>query len=227
MIRTPPDRRAPLALLLAALALAAALSACGIPGDDGPRAISADQIDPDLLQGTTPTTQASSASTQSQTVFLVDGAGSSSQDDQFLRAVDIEVSTDENGEVSPQALVEALIATKPVAVAPDHPNYTNALPSALTVNSAFVDSDGYLHLDVDKETWQTLQNQNLYLAVAQIVFTTSYRNPQITGVLFSVDGATTPVPVENGTVEAGDAVTFATDFPTFTAQQSPSSSEGA
>ena len=212
MTTTRALRTGAAAVALAGLLLT--LVGCGIPSDSSPRDISGTL--PAALQQA-PTSTPPSPSTRKVNLYFVQDTNGSADGGEILVPVATAVETDAEGLISPQKLVEALIGTRqpsPGTV----PQLSNKLPADTTVLSADVDADGILHLDLS--SLGNLQGTPLYLAIAQIVFTVTER-PDVSGVIFSIEGTETAVPVQNGTQDAGQSVSRS-DFPTFLNALQPS-----
>lgn len=192
-----------------------ALVGCGIPADSSPRDIGLDKLPSALKEAPTSTPQ--STTTRKVNLYFVQDTNGNADGGEILVPVATSVETDAQGAISPQTLVETLIGTRqpsPSTV----PQLSNKLPADTTVLSATVDQDGILHLDLS--SLGNLQGTPLYLAVAQIVFTVTER-PDISGVVFSIDGTEQAVPYENGTQDAGKPVDRSY-YPTFKEKLQPS-----
>jgi spore germination protein GerM len=207
--RGRPWVRAMLTGVSVAVAGALTVAGCGIATEETPREIPTDAI-PESLRGvTTPTTSVASepGSARIETVYLVRSGRAGGAD--ALEPVAVEVAESGSPEDLPRRVIDALVAARPDAL--DRPDLLNAVPPDTQVRRAELGPDGVLDLDLtDLDTVEgTLQR----LAVAQLVFTlTQLVEPRVDAVRFSVDGQPVAVPVERGTVPAGEPVTRADDL---------------
>lgn len=203
-----------MAAVVTVAAVIGGATACGIPADDEPRAIPVEAL-PSNLSGRQPTTTTTvdGASAQQETIYLVrtgttlDGSGES------LEPVVISLRNPEPDQL-PRLVIERLIATKPDEAGLS--GLTNPVPTDTKVLEAKVDA-GVLDLDLSASL-ANVESALQRLALAQIVFTaTDITSLSISSVRFRIDGQPVAVPVEVGTVPAGQPVSR-TDYPRLKAQ---------
>lgn len=167
------------------LAVAGLALACGVPEDDAPQELSADDVPFGLLT-TAPTT----------TTTPVDLPPSRSADLYFVNSEDlIEPIEREVDDRTPETIIQTLLDTD-----------TAGLPSGLTSNippdTELVDltiDDNVVTLDLT-EQFTTVEGERFIAAVAQLVFTAT----DITAidlVSFRVDGDPIPVSDEDGAAQ--------------------------
>lgn len=174
---------------LAVLALVA-LVGCGVPDDDAPRAVSAEEIPEALVAGATTTTMVG-VGVQGDLYFL------ETQDDQNVLRLE-QVTVDNN---EPQAALEALVATVPEEL-PE--GVLTLIPPGTSVLSTELD-DGILTVDLSAE-FESVSGEPRIQAVAQLVFTAMRIPGPVDGVLFTVEGEQTSVPDADGADIDGPAV---------------------
>jgi spore germination protein GerM len=174
---------------LAVLALVA-LVGCGVPDDDAPRAVSAEEIPEALVAGATTTTMVA-VGVQGDLYFL------ETQDDQNVLRLE-QVTVDNN---EPQAALEALVATVPEEL-PE--GVLTLIPPGTSVLSTELD-DGVLTIDLSAD-FESVSGEPRIQAVAQLVFTAIRMPGPVDGVLFTVEGEQTTVPDADGADIDGPAV---------------------
>ncbi|MEJ5253798.1 MAG: GerMN domain-containing protein [Acidimicrobiales bacterium] len=205
-----PVRRA----VALAVAVLAGATTCGIPSDDEPRAIPVEAL-PSNLSGRQPTTTTTldGASAQQETIFLVRTGSASDGTAESLEPVAVSLRNPEPEQL-PRLVIERLIATKPEEVG--RPGLTNPVPTDTRVLDAKVEA-GVLDLDLSSSL-ANIESALQRLALAQIVFTaTDITSLSISSVRFRIDGQPVAVPVEVGTVPAGQPVSR-NDYPRLKAQ---------
>lgn len=176
-------RRLRLALALA-VGLVVFVVACGVPEDDSPQELTADQVPFGLLT-TAPTTTTTPAnlppSREAQLYFL------NSED--LLEPLSREVD-----DRSAQTVMQTLLATDTAGLPA---TYSSNIPPDTVLLDAVIESDGQNDvLTVDlSEQFTTIEGERFTAAVAQIVFTASDLE-DVDAVGFRVDGE--PIPVPNG-----------------------------
>lgn len=190
-----------------------AVTACGIPSDDEPRAIPSAAV-PEQVHEPRGTSTSSSVvipgTAQRETIFLVGGSETSA------RLTPVEVNIEGTGDPAqlPRRVVERLIETRPEAVGRQG-EATNELPSDVRVIDAVMQSDGVL--DLNLSGLAGVEGERLKLAMAQIVFTAT-ELPGITGVRFAIDGEPANVQIQSGSALPGTPVSQA-DYPELDPQQ--------
>jgi spore germination protein GerM len=175
-------RRLALALALAVLALT---TACGVPEDDSPQELSAEQVPADLLETPTSTTapiQVIPIERQAE-LFFVNGEG------------EVQGVTREVEDQSPEKIIQALLATDTQSL---DPGLTSNIPPETRLLDIFSaeDDDDVLVVDLSEE-FTTIVGGSFIAAVAQIVFTAEAAG--FDAVAFQVDGD--PIEVQD---EAGE-----------------------
>jgi spore germination protein GerM len=164
--------RATRAILLV-LAVAALLVACGVPEDDSPQALSAEDV-PFGLLSTPPTTTTTPPnlppSHQAQLYFL----------DADSRLVPV---TREVQDRDPETILETLLGTETGNI-PD--GLTSAIPPD-TVLLGTSTEDEVVTVNLSEE-FTSIQGEPGIAAVAQIVYTVTDRGLGVEGVLFQVEG---------------------------------------
>jgi spore germination protein GerM len=198
--RTGPGRRWP--AIAALVAVLAAMAGCGIGTDEAAREIPAGAVPESLRQDTSPTTAPPEDPDRARmvTIYLVRsdrGSAASS-----LEAVEVPVPTSGSVAESAAAATVALALARPDSLG--RPDLLNAVPPGMQVLRAEMTSDGVLDLDVTE--LDAVEGSLQRLAVAQIVFTLTGLTTRIDAVRFSVEGAAVAVPVENGSIPAGQPV---------------------
>jgi spore germination protein GerM len=162
------------------------LAACGVPKDETPRQIDAQNVPFDLLAPTTTTSPAAmpaEAPTRAVTVFFA-------QADGRLAPVEREVE-------APATLRKALLA---LLTGPR--SQETAMSTAITSETRLLHVrgpvDGLVTIDLSEEMLDVTGRQQI-LALAQVVYTaTAY--PDVTRVLFQFEGSAREVPNGDGTL---------------------------
>jgi len=181
---------------LAVLALGLLIVACGVPEDDGPQELTADQVPFGLLT-TAPTTTSTPEnlppSRQAELYFL------NSED--LLEPLSREVE-----DRSVQTVLETLLATDTAGLPAG--NSSNIPPDTVLLDS-FVEADGQNDvLTVDlSEQFTTIEGERFIAAVAQIVFTASNLE-DVDAVSFRVEGEPIPVSDEEGAAQEDPVTTL-------------------
>jgi spore germination protein GerM len=198
----PPIGRRLAAVTVAAAVALGALAGCGIGEDEAAREIPNGVVPESLRQDTSPTTTGPDdpGRARKATIYLVrsDRAAMSSS----LEAVEVDVSAPGSEDELATLVTEALVQARPDALG--RPDLLNAVPPGMQVLRAEVASDGVLDLDVTE--LDAVEGSLQRLAVAQIVFTLTGLSPRIDAVRFSVEGTAVAVPVESGSIAAGQPV---------------------
>ena len=215
-------RRRGVAVVLAAIALVSTLAGCGIGTDEAAREIPAGAVPESLRQDTSPTTVGPDDPDRAHmtTIYLVRtdrGSAASS-----LEAVDVPISTPGSTSEAAELATEALAQARPDALG--RPDLLNAVPPGMQVLRAETSSDGVLDLDVTE--LDAVEGSLQRLAVAQIVFTLTALSTRIDAVRFSVEGIAVAVPVENGSIPAGQAVRRTDDPSLLTGPRASSAARG-
>ena len=177
---SPPARlRRPsrLTALLLLLVVALGAVACGIPEDDAPRSVAADEI-PEALVAAPTTTSAPQGGVGTNLFFIEAEQGRSVLSPQQVPLDNQQIRT----------VLEALVGTVPEDL-PDGVN--SSIPAETQVLGTSLD-DGVLTIDLSAE-FATVSGDILIQAVGQLVFTATDR-PGVDGVLFTVEGEATTVP---------------------------------
>ena len=215
MRRGPLAVRTLVALGLAAI-LAVALAACsGLTDDSSPTAIDEDALPAELVEEETTTTTDPPGANELATLYLV---YSDETVEEQLESCGLLVTRRDT--VAQQAAVrlERLIELDPTE-SPNCGNFlTNAVPPTLEVlDVAVADRVAVVDLANLADVESAAQRQ----AVAQIVFTlTDPSWGELDGVRFLLDGAPSPVAVDERTAEAGATITRA-DFPSLRTTSAP------
>lgn len=182
--------------VLAVLALGILVGACGVPEDDGPQELTADQVPFGLLT-TAPTTTSTPEnlppSREAELYFL--------NSDDLLEPLSREVE-----DRSVQTVLETLLATDTAGLPAG--NSSNIPPDTVLLDS-FVESDGQNDvLTVDlSEQFTTIEGERFIAAVAQIVFTASDLE-DVDAVSFRVEGEPIPVSDEEGAAQEDPVTTL-------------------
>ena len=176
-------------LTLAAGAALLLAAGCGVPEDDSPQELSAEEVPFDLLDTPTSTTepiQVIPPERQAE-LFYVAADG------------DVQGVTREVEDQSPQAIISALLATDTQSL---DPGLTSNIPPETRLLEISVDDD-VLVVDLSEE-FTTISGDSFIAAVAQIVFTAEAAG--FDAVAFQVDGDPIEVQDEEGELTA-DPVT--------------------
>jgi spore germination protein GerM len=184
---------------LVIIALVVAVSACGIPSDDEPRALPDGAVDGQVpARNTTPSSSVPNVATTLQKIYLVAGESPGER----LTAADVQVEQPSNLAQLPRILLERLIQTRPADV--DLAGQaTNQVPSDVDVLDATLQPDGVLDLNLSP---LGIESRRLQLVMAQLVFTATSL-PNVTGVRVSIDGTPIAVATESGNAEVGAVIT--------------------
>jgi spore germination protein GerM len=183
-------RRAAVVLSLVTIAM----TACGIPSEDQPRAIPDPALPEQVVEprGETPSTTPIPGTSRMETIYFVTGA--ESQERLWPAQVSIDGVTDPSQ--LPRRVIERLIRARPEEV-----NLagvaTNNLPSDVQVLDAVMQPDGVLDLNL---TQPGIEGPRLRLAMAQLVFTATDL-PNVNSVRLFINGNATSVPTPQGDVE--------------------------
>lgn len=168
---------------LALLGLVGALAACGVPEDEGPEALSADEVPFGLLTtvpSTTTTVVDLPPDREAELFFLAaDGR---------VRGVPREVE-----DRSPTAVLEALLATEAAAVPT---GFSSAIPAGTELLDDPEIEDGVLTVDLSEE-FTSVEGERSIAAVAQIVYTATGLS-SVDAVAFRVEGEPVSVSDEDG-----------------------------
>ena len=173
----------------ATLALGLAVVACGVPEDDRPQELTADQVPFGLLT-TAPTTTSTPEflpPSREAELYFVNAEG-------LLEPLPREV-----GDRSAETVIETLLATDTAGLPATYSS--NIAPDTLLLD-AFTESDGQNDvLTVDlSEQFTTIEGERFITAVAQIVFTASDLE-DVDAVSFRVEGEPIPVSDEEGAAQ--------------------------
>jgi len=191
-----------LAVVLAVLTLGA-VAGCGLGTDEEAREIPTAVVPESLRVGSSPSTTAVGVSGDARrvTVYLVRSSRDTTTDS--LEGVTVEVPGPSSDDDFARLVAESLVQARPDALG--HPELINAVPPGTQVLRVALSDDGVLDLDLTE--LDAVEGSLQRLAVAQILFTlTELVDPRIQAVRFSVDGTPVAVPVEMGTIAAGQPV---------------------
>ena len=183
-------RRRLLTSVVVAVALAAAVAACGVPRDDAPRQIAAADLEKFGLRSSTTTVPASSGHFDVTLYFL-----SGDRLAKVTRAV---------ADSSVDAALTALLA----GALPDDGGVRSAIPAGTRLVSTRSE-DQVLVVELTNEIVTAVQGQEQLNAFAQLVFTASDLNG-VFGVQVVVNGAPVAIPTDNGAIS--DRPVYSTDF---------------
>jgi spore germination protein GerM len=168
-----------LPLVLVGFAVAAA---CGVPADDSPQELTADEVPFGLLT-TAPATPTTSAGGQRADVYFVNAEG------------EIVRETRDVEDLSAQTVIESLLATDtstlPIGISSNIPPDTILLDSSI--------EDGVLTVDLSPQ-FQTIEGNRFNTAAAQIVFTATGVE-DVDAVSFQVDGEPITVGDDEGVAQ--------------------------
>jgi spore germination protein GerM len=172
-------------IAIAALALVG-LAACGVPKDEIPRQIDAQDVPFNLLAPTTTTSPAAlpaASPTRTVTVFFA-------QSDGRLAPVEREVE-------APATLRKALLAllTGPRS---QEPNLSTAITSETRLLHVRGPVDGLVTIDLSEAILDVTGRQQI-MALAQVVYTATDL-PDVSSVLFQFEGSAREVPNGDGTL---------------------------
>jgi hypothetical protein len=163
--------------------------ACGVPSDDAPREIGAQNVPFSLLAptaGATSTTLPAAREMSRVTIYLADANGK-------LVAVQRDVS-------APGTVRKAIDALLHGPTTDEADTLHTAITSDTRLRRVSGPSDGLVTIDLSHELLDVTGKQQI-LALAQVVYTaTSRRN--VERVLFRVDGKPKEVPTGDGTLTA-------------------------
>ena len=180
---------------LAALVLAvvAVVAGCGVPTDDGPRALPAGEVPAELL-GTDAVTTTSSVplgQTARVRIFLVGGAGDTE------RLVSVERT------VQAPATVERMLAQ--LTLGPNREELSAGLRSALlpgtVINSVVIEANIAI-IDLAEGRGISASGPDKILALAQMVYSATELR-EVGGVRFTVDGTRAETPTGTGVLTTG------------------------
>ncbi len=172
-----------------AVALSMLLVACGVPEDDGPQELTADEVPFGLLT-TAPTTTSTPENlppSREAELYFLDTEG-------LLEPLPREVA-----DRSAATVIETLLATDTAGLPA---TYSSNIPPDTVLLDIFTESDGendVLTVDLS-EQFTTIQGERFIAAVAQIVFTASDLE-DVDAVSFRVDGEPIPVSDEQGAAQ--------------------------
>jgi spore germination protein GerM len=211
-----------LALALASVVGLGSLAGCGIGTDETAREIPTGVIPESLRQDTSPTTTGPEDPGRARqvTIYLVRSERGTTASS--LETVDVDVSAPGSDDELATSVVEALVQARPDAIG--RPDLVNAVPPGMQVLRAEIATDGVLDLDVTE--LDAVEGSLQRLAVAQIVFTLTGLSSRIDAVRFSVEGTAVAVPVENGSIAAGQPVRRSDDPSLLTGPRSSAVANG-
>ncbi|MGH9231011.1 MAG: GerMN domain-containing protein [Acidimicrobiales bacterium] len=176
---------------------------CGIPTDDGPRAISRENLPDDAADDTSEAT--ATQPTVAAQVYLVQ----SPDDEPRLVAVDRRVPADDPAaDPEPAAVLETLLRTTANA-REQADGITNLIPEDLRLASQPELARGTLVVDLTRAIFDDVEGENQRAAFGQIVCTADALEG-VSGVRFQVDGEPRDAQVDRGTT--GGPVTCADDY---------------
>ncbi len=169
-------------LPLLALVVFAVAAACGVPADDSPQELTADQVPYGLLT-TAPATPTTTPGGQEADLYFVNADG-----ELVPEIRDVE-------DLSARTVIESLLATDasslPLGVSSNIPPDTTLLNSSV--------DDGVLTVDLSPQ-FQTIEAARFNAAAAQIVFTATGVE-DVEAVSFQVDGEPITVGDEEGVAQ--------------------------
>jgi spore germination protein GerM len=170
----------------AALAVAL-LSACGVPADDEPRAISQEQqASQDATGGT------SDGQTGPASLYLVRFDGTNNH----LSPVEVEVPVGSASAPTPATALETLLGETPDQALQDD-GYNTAIPANTRLMSPPVlDEEGVLTIDINEPLYR-VQAPGSSLAFGQIVCTADAFD-EVEAVQFQLEGVVRPAPMGDG-----------------------------
>ncbi len=177
--------------LLAGLILVVGLLlvACGVPEDDRPQELTADEVPFGLLTTapTTTTTPENLPPSREAELYFLDSEG-------LLEPLPREVE-----DRSPRMVIETLLATDTAGLPA---TFSSNIPPDTLLLDIFTESDGQNDvLTVDlSEQFTTIEGERFIAAVAQIVFTASDLDG-VDAVSFRVEGERIPVSDEEGATQ--------------------------
>jgi spore germination protein GerM len=182
--------RRPSDLLAAATALLVVvlLTACGVPTDDEPRAISREQA-PDLDEGEDDT---SPAVTDTATLFLAQVDGDTNR----LVPVEEQVPVDTSSMATPRTALETLLSYTPNETLRAQGFTTRIPPNTALASSPELDEDGVLLVNLNSNI-DTIQAEGSRLAFGQIVCTADTFD-EVEAVRFQVEGQPRAAPKGDG-----------------------------
>lgn len=202
---TPARRGRALGLVMAAGVLVTAAACGGIPSDDAPTLVAADEVPSELSESSTTTTPSGVPSN----VYLV-SAPEDGEERLLICVVSVERDEAETQAGAAVAVLRALTKLVPTE-SRCFPQLINSVPPDLEILDAEVE-DRILVLDLANLT--QVQGVAARRAIAQIVFTAT-AIPGIDGVRFRQEGKDIAVNVSDGrTLGEGEAV-YPSDFPKF------------
>ena len=172
-----------------AVAVALLVVACGVPEDDGPQELSADEVPFGLLTTapSTTTTPENLPPSRAAELYFLDS-------EDLLEPLDREV-----GDRSARTVVETLLATDTAALPA---TFSSNIPPDTVLLDVFTEVDGQTQvLTVDlSDQFTTITGERFIAAVAQIVFTATALD-DVDAVTFRVDGEPIPVSDEEGAAQ--------------------------
>lgn len=171
-----------LPFLLVVFALAAA---CGVPEDESPQELSADDVPFGLLTTAPPTSTTTLGNLQSDLYFV-------NADGELVKLErDVE-------ELSAKTVVETLLATDTASLPA---GISSTVPPDTTLLDSSINDDGVLTVDLS-EQFRTIEGDGFNTAVAQIVFTATALD-DVDAVTFRVEGDPITVANEDGVAQDG------------------------
>ncbi len=192
-------------LLIAFAGLVVAAS-CGIPRDDAPQpinqALPAPVVDPASTTSSRP-----AAATRPATLYFVRERADSSDPD-VLEALTVAVPFPSDPSAFPRAVLDQLVKGVPADIA--ERGLRSDIPPTVRVLDVRRPDQGKV-LEVNLTDLGKVEGPKQRIAVAQIVFTATALDG-ITAVRFLVDGQATAIPIDQGSADAGDAISR-DDFP--------------
>jgi spore germination protein GerM len=189
------------------LTLAVVASACGLPQDKDPQKIAGALPENLRLRDNTSTTD-SQHTTQQTLYFVKAGNGADAPDTLF--PVRVNVNQPDNTADLPQSILNELF--KGTTADQRDKDVSSDLPDNIQVNNLNQSGDT---ITVDLNNLQNVVGPRQRLAVAQIVFTLT-NLPDVSQVMFLLNGQAQPIPIENGSSDPGQPI-GRTAFPTLQA----------
>jgi spore germination protein GerM len=174
---------------LLAIALAVAvLAGCGLPDDETPRDLAADDLPPDLLApqpAASPTTPDGAATGQPVKIYLLGR--------ERLRGVQRDVTLGAGPAKVIRRLLEGPTRTE------RRQGMRTAIPDGTTLLASALRND-VLTIDLSNDI-DSVQGEQQQAAIAQLVFTAT-ELLDVESVRFKIDGEQTDVPIDDGSLQA-------------------------
>jgi spore germination protein GerM len=171
-------------LLPLVLVLFAVAAACGVPEDDSPQELSADEVPFGLLT-TAPATTTSTPGNLQARLYFVNADGELTPESRDV------------GDLAARTVIETLLATDPASLPA---GISSNIPPDTTLLASFIE-DQVLTVDLSGQ-FTTIEGDRFNAAVAQIVFTATDLD-DVAAVSFRVDGDPFTVGDENGVTQEG------------------------